>query len=104
MVLLFCLGVMVIRIMRNQSASLKKNPKILFVLLTFFIVIQMSCLTIRLAFDTIHIVIKQTIDSGEFVRKDMYVGYSVLGSISTFLMLFNYLFLFVILFFVQNIL
>ena len=103
-VLLSSLGMMVSRIKRNQSASLKRNPKILFSLITIFVLIQMSCLTVRTVFDSLHIIMKQTIDLGDMVTKSMYVAYSVLGSISSFLMLFNYIFLLVIMFFVQSIL
>ncbi|KAG2378670.1 hypothetical protein C9374_007818 [Naegleria lovaniensis] len=91
-----------ILVLRQRKIPIKKNPKILFTIVVIFVAIQCFNLIIRAMYDIWNINAHYRFDGGQQVFKASYfLGMNVMGALSTWTFFWNYVFVFVILFFVQ---
>jgi len=98
-----CLTVFLTRL-KMKGIVIKRNPKILFALGATFVGIQTLNLLARVIFDGMNMKGRTIAESGGMVTYTYFVVMIVIGSLSTFFLLGNILFLFVILYFCQSIL
>jgi len=88
----------------GSNTKMKRNPKILFVLGAVFVAIQILGLVVRMVYDAMDLHSRLAAERGELTDWSYVVVMLVVSGISTFLVLFNMLFLYVILYFCQGIL
>ncbi|KAG2388584.1 hypothetical protein C9374_000023 [Naegleria lovaniensis] len=98
-----CFGIMLFIITKKRKISLKKNPKILFILVAIFVSIQCATLFVRIVFDSWSMdarALKEK-DSQQLFSKGYFFSLKAVGALTTLLSTINYVFVFVILFHVQ---
>ncbi|KAG2378669.1 hypothetical protein C9374_007817 [Naegleria lovaniensis] len=96
-----CFAIMLF-ILQKRKIPIKKNPKILFTTVGIFVGIQCANLLIRIMYESWTWNAKNLYDSGQTLfRVEYFFGWKVLASLTTCSLFWNYVFVFVILFFVQ---
>ncbi|EFC35660.1 predicted protein [Naegleria gruberi] len=101
-VYIFVLIGFIIRVTRKLK--LKRNQTILFIMTGIYVTVQIFSLLVRVVNETLQLVIREKIEAGQLIEWKLFIAMQVFLGLNSFTMTSNFLTLFSIIVFVQNML
>ncbi|EFC50093.1 predicted protein [Naegleria gruberi] len=86
----------------TRKLKLKRNQKILFIMTGIYVTVQIMSLLIRVVNESLQLTVRTRAENGGLIEWELFVTMQVFAGLNTFSMLSNFLTLFSIVIFVQN--